>query len=69
MLAQTALEHVAPQNIIAVLLTGMGYDGAAGFAEIKKGVDGRLPNQKKRRWSMACPKNWFNARAPRWCFP
>lgn len=36
MLAQTALEHVAPQNIIAVLLTGMGYDGAAGFAEIKK---------------------------------
>ncbi|NBX20057.1 MAG: chemotaxis-specific protein-glutamate methyltransferase CheB [Betaproteobacteria bacterium] len=35
-LAQTALEHVAPRNIIAALLTGMGYDGAAGFAEIKK---------------------------------
>lgn len=36
LLARSAIEHVAPSKIIAVMLTGMGYDGAEGFAEIKR---------------------------------
>jgi two-component system chemotaxis response regulator CheB len=36
LLARSALEHVDPAKIIAVMLTGMGYDGAEGFAEIKR---------------------------------
>lgn len=36
LLARSALEHVKPANLVGVMLTGMGYDGADGFAEIKK---------------------------------
>ncbi len=35
-LGRSALEYVDPRKIIAVMLTGMGYDGADAFAEIKK---------------------------------
>jgi two-component system chemotaxis response regulator CheB len=35
-LGRSALEHCDPQKIIAVMLTGMGYDGADAFTEIKK---------------------------------
>jgi two-component system chemotaxis response regulator CheB len=36
LLGRSALEHCDPQKIIAVMLTGMGYDGADAFAEIKR---------------------------------
>ena len=36
-LARSALEQCQPRHLIGVMLTGMGYDGADGFAEIKKG--------------------------------
>jgi len=36
LLGRSALEHSDPQKIIAVMLTGMGYDGADAFAEIKR---------------------------------
>lgn len=36
LLAQSALEQVPPQQLVAVMLTGMGYDGAASFTEIKR---------------------------------
>lgn len=36
LLGRSALEHVNPQSLVAVLLTGMGNDGAAAFADIKK---------------------------------
>jgi two-component system chemotaxis response regulator CheB len=36
LLGQSVLEHYDPPKVIAVLLTGMGYDGADSFAEIKK---------------------------------
>mgnify|MGYP001806258880 CR=1 FL=1 len=36
LLGRSALEHCDPVNVIAVLLTGMGYDGAEAFAELKK---------------------------------
>lgn len=36
LLGRTALEHFAPAQIVGVMLTGMGYDGADAFAEIKK---------------------------------
>ena len=36
LLGKSALEHIPPPKIIAVMLTGMGYDGAEAFAEIKK---------------------------------
>jgi two-component system chemotaxis response regulator CheB len=36
LMARTALEHVKAPNIVGVMLTGMGFDGADGFAEIKK---------------------------------
>lgn len=35
-LARSALEHLAPSRLSAVMLTGMGHDGADGFAEIKR---------------------------------
>lgn len=34
LLGQSALEHYAPANILAVMLTGMGHDGAQAFARI-----------------------------------
>ena len=36
LMGRSALEHCAPANVVAVMLTGMGYDGADAFAEIKK---------------------------------
>ena len=36
LLGQSALEHYAPSSIVAVMLTGMGYDGADAFAEIAR---------------------------------
>lgn len=34
LLARSVLKHCEAKHIIAVMLTGMGYDGADGFAEI-----------------------------------
>jgi two-component system chemotaxis response regulator CheB len=36
LLGRTALECCDPARLVAVMLTGMGYDGADAFAEIKK---------------------------------
>ncbi len=36
LMGRSALEHCPPANLIGVMLTGMGYDGADAFAEIKK---------------------------------
>ncbi len=36
LLGRTALEHYRPNQIAAVLLTGMGHDGSDAFAEIKR---------------------------------
>lgn len=36
LLGRSALEHCNPERVIAVMLTGMGYDGADAFTEIKK---------------------------------
>lgn len=36
LLGRSALEHCDPTRIVAVMLTGMGYDGADAFSEIKK---------------------------------
>jgi len=36
LLGRSVLEHYDPKHVIAVLLTGMGYDGSDAFAEIKK---------------------------------
>lgn len=36
LLGRSILEHCDPARVIAVMLTGMGYDGADAFAEIKK---------------------------------
>ncbi len=36
LLGKSALEACDPKRIIAVMLTGMGYDGADAFTEIKK---------------------------------
>jgi two-component system chemotaxis response regulator CheB len=36
LLGRSALEHVKPGNLVAVMLTGMGYDGADAFTAIKK---------------------------------
>ncbi|MCS7234337.1 MAG: hypothetical protein NZ900_09625, partial [Synergistetes bacterium] len=35
-LGRSAIEHLDPRNVIAVMLTGMGYDGADSFAEIRR---------------------------------
>jgi len=37
LLGRSALEHVKPSLIVAVMLTGMGYDGADAFTAIKQG--------------------------------
>ena len=37
LLGRSALEHYDPARVVAVMLTGMGYDGADAFAAIKKG--------------------------------
>lgn len=36
LLGRSALEHYEAEKIIAVMLTGMGYDGSDAFAKIKK---------------------------------
>lgn len=36
LLGRSALEHYAPSDIVAVMLTGMGHDGADAFAEIAR---------------------------------
>ncbi|WNV06186.1 chemotaxis-specific protein-glutamate methyltransferase CheB [Candidatus Methylospira mobilis] len=36
LMGRSALEHCDPARVVAVMLTGMGYDGADAFAEIKK---------------------------------
>ncbi|MBK5966353.1 chemotaxis response regulator protein-glutamate methylesterase [Thiocystis minor] len=36
LLGRSVLEHCDPARVVAVMLTGMGYDGADAFAEIKK---------------------------------
>ena len=36
LLGRSALEHYAPGDIVAVMLTGMGHDGADAFAEIAR---------------------------------
>jgi two-component system chemotaxis response regulator CheB len=35
-LGRSALEHCDPADVIAVLLTGMGYDGADAFTALKR---------------------------------
>jgi two-component system chemotaxis response regulator CheB len=35
LLGRSVLEHCDPARVIGILLTGMGYDGADAFAEIK----------------------------------
>lgn len=35
-LGRSVLEHCDPAKVIAVMLTGMGYDGADAFAEVKQ---------------------------------
>jgi two-component system chemotaxis response regulator CheB len=37
LLGRSALEHVGANKLVAVMLTGMGYDGADAFAAVKKG--------------------------------
>lgn len=36
LLGRSVLEYSDPKRVVAVMLTGMGYDGADAFAEIKK---------------------------------
>lgn len=36
LLGRSVLEHCDPARVVAIMLTGMGYDGADAFAEIKK---------------------------------
>nr|WP_274601169.1 chemotaxis-specific protein-glutamate methyltransferase CheB [Halochromatium roseum] len=36
LLGESVLQHCEPQRVIGVLLTGMGYDGAEAFAELKR---------------------------------
>ncbi len=36
LMGRSALEHCDPAQVVAVMLTGMGYDGADAFTEIKK---------------------------------
>jgi two-component system chemotaxis response regulator CheB len=36
LLGRSVLEHYNPTKVIAIMLTGMGYDGADAFADIKK---------------------------------
>jgi two-component system, chemotaxis family, protein-glutamate methylesterase/glutaminase len=36
LMGRSALEHCDPSRLVAVMLTGMGYDGADAFTEIKK---------------------------------
>jgi two-component system chemotaxis response regulator CheB len=36
LLARSALDHCDPSRVVAAMLTGMGYDGADAFAEIKR---------------------------------
>jgi two-component system, chemotaxis family, protein-glutamate methylesterase/glutaminase len=36
LLGRSVLEHYEPQQVLAVMLTGMGYDGADAFTEIRK---------------------------------
>ncbi|MDD0839790.1 chemotaxis-specific protein-glutamate methyltransferase CheB [Curvibacter sp. HBC61] len=36
LLGRSALQHCAPRHLVGVMLTGMGYDGAEAFSDIKR---------------------------------
>lgn len=36
LLGRSALEHLEPANVIGIMLTGMGSDGAAAFSDIRR---------------------------------
>jgi len=36
LLGRSVLEHCDPSRVVGVMLTGMGYDGADAFTELKK---------------------------------
>ena len=53
------MEHVAPAQLIGVLMTGMGNDGAAGDgAACTPRAAGRSPRPRRPPSSGACPASW-----------
>ncbi len=47
LLGRSVLQHVDPHRIVAVMLTGMGYDGAEAFTEIRR-QGGRVIAESER---------------------
>lgn len=56
-LGRSALENIDPKRIIAVMLTGMEYDGSDAFAEIKKEVEKQLLNLRRLLLFLECQGN------------
>ena len=59
-----SLPGVYGRNIIGVILTGMGRDGAKGMAKIKQAGGSPSPKIKQHQPSTACPKRWLRKGTP-----
>ncbi len=60
LLGRSALDYCDPANIIAVMLTGMGYDGADAFAEIKKRGGRTIAESEKSSVVFGMPAELIN---------
>lgn len=57
-LVRSAMELLPASQLIGVLMTGMGSDGAAAMGEVRERGDARSPSRRTARWSGACRANW-----------
>ena len=64
------MDHVSPAQIVGILMTGMGNDGADGDgAPACPRAAERSPKPRRPRSSGACPASWSRPSGADWVLP